>query len=53
MKTKKPYSKPKIGQVKLVPGEAVLTGCKTTSGVGGKADKCYPVSAGCKTTSGS
>lgn len=31
---KKPYVKPELERVKLVPDEAVLGGCKTTDGGG-------------------
>lgn len=33
MVKRKPYQKPEIKQVDLVPEEAVLTGCKTQTGV--------------------
>ena len=33
-KPRKPYRKPRIEQVKLVPEEAVLSACKTLSGGG-------------------
>ncbi|MFH1772365.1 MAG: hypothetical protein ABH872_06075 [Candidatus Omnitrophota bacterium] len=53
MKKKKVYQKPQLTKIKLLLEEAVLTGCKTTSGVGGKSDRCPPVTSGCKTTQGS
>lgn len=53
MKEKKPYQKPTMAKVNLVPEEAVLIGCKQATGAGGKNERCYPVSGGCKTTSGS
>ena len=40
MAKKKNYQKPEINQVKLVPEEAVLLGCKRADGIGGKTDKC-------------
>jgi hypothetical protein len=39
-KLKKPYKKPKIGEVKLVPKEAVLAVCKTSVGSVGSTGKC-------------
>jgi len=33
MVKRKPYQKPEIKQVDLVPEEAVLTGCKTQTGI--------------------
>lgn len=33
---KKPYAKPQVKQVNLVPEEAVLLGCKTTTSPSGK-----------------
>lgn len=53
MTKRKTYLKPAINKVNLIPEEAVLTGCKTTGGTGGKNDRCPPVSGGCKTDSGS
>lgn len=48
MADKKPYQKPKIKAVKLVPEEAVLGGgCKITfTGVGG-GSKCIEGAGGC------
>lgn len=37
---KKLYQKPEIQEVKLVPEEAVLTACKTTSGRGTTTRSC-------------
>ena len=51
MSKRKPYQKPEINQVKLKPEEAVLTGCKMSSGSGGVNEKCYPVSSACKQSS--
>ena len=31
---KKPYSKPEVAAIDLVPGEVLLEGCKTSSGNG-------------------
>ena len=43
-KEKKFYQKPQIKEVKLVPGEAVLMGCKSTGSAGSKAGRCQSVS---------
>jgi hypothetical protein len=53
MPAKKPYQKPKLEQVSLIPEEAVLTACKANTGIGGKSDRCPPTSTGCKTDFGS
>jgi hypothetical protein len=45
MQPKKPYSKPEIRQVPLRPEEAVLGGCKSSSGVGPAAATCDWVGA--------
>lgn len=33
---KKPYQKPQLQEVKLIPEEAVLTNCKTTTASAGR-----------------
>lgn len=39
---RKPYQKPEIKQVDLVPEEAVLSACKLDTGIGtGPAPNCY------------
>lgn len=38
MSERRPYRKPEIKQLKLMPEEAVLTGCKTT-GTGSTSNK--------------
>ncbi|MCK4994624.1 MAG: hypothetical protein KAS13_06230 [Candidatus Omnitrophica bacterium] len=53
MVTKKPYRKPEITQIKLVPEETMLSGCKQVSGAGGKTERCFPVTGACKIDSGS
>jgi len=48
------YRKPKIEEVKLVAGEAVLTGCKVTpSGAGPTGTRCTTTSTKCRTQTGS
>lgn len=37
---KKPYQKPRLEEVKLVPEEAVLAFCKTASGLGTTTRTC-------------
>ena len=37
---KRPYRKPQIEEVKLIPEEAVLTNCKTASGRGSTTRAC-------------
>jgi hypothetical protein len=51
METRKPYEKPKLNQVKLVPQETMLSGCKTPSGAGGRNSAC--TGTACKKTTGS
>ena len=43
---KKPYKKPQLQEVKLVPEEAVLTACKTANGLAGGTRTCR-TSRGC------
>ncbi|GEM_PF-1962743 len=40
MTKKKVYQKPTIQKVKLMPDEAVLTGCKSSVGSNRQAGKC-------------
>jgi len=51
MSKRKPYQKPEINQVELKPEEAVLTGCKMSTGAGGVNDKCFPKTNACKDAS--
>lgn len=53
MSKKKLYRKPEITQVKLVPEETMLSGCKQVGGAGGKSERCPPVAVSCKTDNGS
>ena len=46
---KKPYLKPEIKQVQLKPEEAVLGGCKTTSGAGPSKIRCNFLGSDCST----
>ena len=39
-KSKRLYNKPKISKVRLLPEEAVLQNCKTSSGTGSKVNTC-------------
>jgi len=54
---RKPYRKPEIQRVQLVPGDAVLGGCKTVSsggGIGlGTSGDCVDKTPQCVTTYGS
>lgn len=45
-KLKRLYNKPKISKVRLLPEEAVLQNCKTSSGTGAHVDTC--ISGGAK-----
>lgn len=48
------YGKPKIEEVKLVAGEAVLTGCKVASTAPGPSgSRCTTTSTKCRTQTGS
>ncbi len=40
MNSKKPYQKPQLQEVKLVPEEAVLAACKTATGRGTGTRTC-------------
>ena len=45
-KKRKPYKKPEIFRIKLLPQDAVLTNCKTSTGItgqGGPGNKCIGV----------
>ncbi|MBU2063263.1 MAG: hypothetical protein KKF93_02590 [Candidatus Omnitrophica bacterium] len=53
MEKKKAYRKPDISEIKLVPEETLLSGCKQVSGAGGKTNKCPPLGSGCKSDNGS
>jgi hypothetical protein len=48
-KEKRPYVKPEIKQVQLKPEEAVLGGCKTTSGAGPSKIRCNFLGSDCST----
>lgn len=48
MTKKKVYQKPTIQKVKLMPDEAVLSGCKTSVGSNRQSGKCRSLS-NCKT----
>lgn len=50
-KSKKPYQKPKIEQVRLVPEEAVLGNCKFNNGALVQLAECAPEP--CASTAGS
>lgn len=39
---KRRYQKPEVRKVKLVPAEAVLTGCKTQMNDRQRGSRCYP-----------
>ncbi len=44
---KKTYRKPAIKQVKLVPEEAMIQGCKLGLASGARTSKCNETKAGC------
>lgn len=51
---RRPYSKPEIEQVQLIPEEAVLTSCKTSTGGPGRPGVgCAVAPKHCKNTLGS
>ena len=52
MKKRKPYRKPRLERVRLLPEETMLSGCKLDTGAGGKNEKCPPITGGCKDISG-
>lgn len=47
MDKKRSYQKPEIKEIKLVPEEAVLAGCKITFTGAGGGTKCIEGAGGC------
>jgi len=45
-KAKRPYKKPEVFEVKLTPEDAVLSGCKGSSGTAQKRDPPYKCTGG-------